>query len=169
MAEADRRRKVDEENQAQKAARQKRIEEQKKKTQELLNKIGKVELEDDDSTDIPFESGILVSDDNNFFRQRIQTACRRYKMMTISDEDREYITAELIDHFRRTTKYREHVNFYKPEQTANGGSIIRMTQPQVDNHINQYLRGFCEAKQTKPTTKSVTDPNGDKTPKGDSD
>ena len=48
LAEADRRRKVDEENQAQKAARLKRIEEQKKKTQELLNKIGKVELEDDE-------------------------------------------------------------------------------------------------------------------------
>ena len=48
MAEAERRRKVDEENQRQKAARQKRIEDQKKKTQELLNKLGDVKLPDDE-------------------------------------------------------------------------------------------------------------------------
>ena len=48
MAEAERRRKVDDENQRQKAARQKRIDDQKKKTQELLNKLGDVKLPDDE-------------------------------------------------------------------------------------------------------------------------
>ena len=48
LAEAERRRKVDDENHRQKAARQKRIEEQKKKTQELLNKLGNIELPDDE-------------------------------------------------------------------------------------------------------------------------
>ena len=48
LAEADRRHKVQVENEKQKEARLKRIAEQKKKTQDLLNKLGDVKLDEED-------------------------------------------------------------------------------------------------------------------------
>ena len=55
VKDGDRRRAVDQENQKQKALRQQRIEEQKKKTAELINKIGKVDMKDEENPDFLFK------------------------------------------------------------------------------------------------------------------
>ena len=54
LADAERRREVDEENQKQRAARAARVEEKKKQTAELMKKLGKVDLEDDENPDFLF-------------------------------------------------------------------------------------------------------------------
>jgi len=54
LADADRRRAVDAENKKQRAARAARVEEKKQQTAELMQKLGKVDLEDDDNPDFLF-------------------------------------------------------------------------------------------------------------------